>query len=334
MAVQGLIYSNARVKAMENSLLSQDKITRMIYAESLADGVKILYESSYGGGIVLDNPYAYESLLSAEDKRITDFLREAMPENSGLDTFLTRLDYHNLKALIKGKFMGLTKVDYMLAPSGNIDVIQLKDYIATENYYSLPKYMSDAIAEIVTHFTTQPVNPRYIDTTIDRAMYAHILQSANKSKSKSIIKYIISEIDMINILNLFRCMRIDASESFYKEGFIEGGEISDYILSPLLGQSYDAVTEKLRYTGYGDIVALGTAALSENKPLSAYERAMDEYLMDIFKDDKFDMFSVSPIAGFYCAKKIEIKTVRMIAVCLKNKVDVNEIKIRLRGVYA
>ena len=91
MAGQSLIYSNARVKAMENSLLTSEKITRMAYSDNLLDAVKILYESNYGGGTTVDNPYAYGEILRMEEKRVVDFVREAMPDKSGLQT----LDYIN-----------------------------------------------------------------------------------------------------------------------------------------------------------------------------------------------------------------------------------------------
>ena len=83
MAGQSLIYSNARVKAMENSLLTSEKITRMAYSDSLGDAIKILYESNYGGGYTVDNPYAYNEILRAEESKVASFVREAMPDKSG-----------------------------------------------------------------------------------------------------------------------------------------------------------------------------------------------------------------------------------------------------------
>jgi vacuolar-type H+-ATPase subunit C/Vma6 len=57
-------------------------------------------------------------------------------------------------------------------------------------------------------------------------------------------------------------------------------------------------------------------------------------LLNIFKSDKNDMFSVAPMAGYYLAKQTEIKVARMVLVCLKNKVDKLLIKQRLRELYA
>ena len=46
------------------------------------------------------------------------------------------------------------------------------------------------------------------------------------------------------------------------------------------------------------------------------------------------MFGVAPVAGYYIAKKTELKAVRMIAVLLKINADKSLIKERLREFYA
>ena len=54
MASNSLVYSNARVKSLENGFLSQDKINRMVYSESLEEAVRVLIESGYGAGTIAD----------------------------------------------------------------------------------------------------------------------------------------------------------------------------------------------------------------------------------------------------------------------------------------
>ena len=59
----------------------------------------------------------------------------------------------------------------------------------------------------------------------------------------------------------------------------------------------------------------------------------DNYLLSIFKKEKNNIFSPAVIAGFYLAKLTEIKAARIIIVCLKNNVDKDIIKQRLRELY-
>ena len=334
MAGQSLIYSNARVKAMENSLLTSEKITRMAYSDSLVDAVKILYESSYGGGMTLDNPYIYTELLKAEEKRVADFVREAMPDKSGLETLLTVNDYHNAKSYLKAKFEKDLDISLMLLPEGNIEPAVIEECIQKEDYSKLPENMATAIKDIESVSKEGSISPRYNDITLDKAMYKDILAACKKAKVKSVTKYWLANIDFINVSTLLRCKRIDADISFLKENLIAGGEINDYILEGLYKESFDIIAEKLKYTTIGEIIVVGVNEVKSGKALVEYEVLWDNYLLNIFKEERADVFSVAPIAGFYIAKKIEIKMVRMILTCLKNRADLQNIKARLRGFYA
>lgn len=334
MAGQSLIYSNARVKAMENSLLTSEKITRMAYSDNLLEAVKILYESNYGGGYTVDNPYAYGDILREEEKKVTDFVREAMPDKSGLQTLLTANDYHNAKSFLKAKFSKDVDINLLLLPAGNIEISVIDECIQKEDFAPLPNQMVEAIKSVFDAYREEKLSPRLIDITLDKAMYKDILAVCKKARVKSITNYHQSNIDFINVSTLLRCKRINADIAFLKDNLIEGGLINDYLLEGLFKESFDVISEKLKWTSIGDIIAVGVNEAKSGKALIEYEVLWDNYLLNIFKDDKADVFSVAPIAGFYIAKKIEIKMVRMILTCLKNRADLQEIKARLRGFYA
>ena len=97
----------------------------------------------------------------------------------------------------------------------------------------------------------------------------------------------------------------------------------------LYDQSVETFLDKLKYTKYAQI-----ALTIDSKSLVNFETAWDNYLLNIFKEEKQDVFSVAPLAGYYVAKKIEIKVVRMILILVKNKIDIEVIKQRLRDYYA
>ena len=335
MQGQSLIYSNARVKAIENTLLSSEKITRMTFAESLSDAVKVLYESNYAGGFMVDNPLQYSSLLATEESRVADFMRECMIDKSGLETLLCPYDYHNTKAFLKAKILGLDDAKIMLAPSGNIEKDFLYDCILNKDYNSLSKEMADTLTNLDNLISQGNITPRIIDVELDKALYLDIMARLKKAKkANSLSKYWTSQIDLVNLSNFFRCKMIDSDEKFFSESFIYGGSINDYVLIGLLKDSYDAVLEKLRYTDYAHIIEEAVIASKNNKPLVKFEAMWDNYLLDVFKDDKWDIFSIAPLAGFYVAKKIELKMVRMILTAIKNNASESEIKARLRGFYA
>ena len=319
MANNSLVYSNARVKAMENSFLTNEKIVRMAYSDSLEEGIKILQENSYGGGVVEGNDY--EALLQAEDKRISEFMLDAMPKGVGMESFLIKNDYHNLKAIVKGKYMRLDSVDFMLMPKGMIDIAELREKVLSDDYSTLSPIMCKAIEDIDMARANGNTSPRFIDVTLDKACYKEIMATLAKAKNSAIKTYWQTNIDLSNISAYIRCRKIDAIDIF-KESFIDGGLLER--------RFFDGdIVDKLAYSEYSKFAE----ALREGD-MVAFERQWDNALINIFKEKRNDIFSIAPIAGFYVAKKIEIKIVRMICILLKNDVDKEIIKARLRELYA
>ncbi len=323
MSNNSLVYSNARVKAMENSFLTNEKIVRMAYSDSLEEGFRVLLESSYGGGLVVDAK-DYDTLLQTEDARVSEFVLEAMPSGQGMESFVVKNDYHNLKAIVKGKYMRLDDVDFMLMPKGSFDPKEVKDMVYADDYSVLTDLQKTALLEIDSARANGNTSPRFIDLTLDKACYKEIMSSLKKVKNKFMPKYWQTNIDMMNISCFVRACNA-GDKTLFDESFIDGGKLEKRFFTGELS----GVLDKLAYTSYPQI-----AEALKTGDFVAFERIWDNTLLNIFKDERNDIFSVAPIAGFYVAKKIEIKIVRMICILLKNDVDKDVIRDRLRELYA
>ena len=68
--------------------------------------------------------------------------------------------------------------------------------------------------------------------------------------------------------------------------------------------------------------------------MASYETAQDNFLLGIFAVNKTDMFSVAPILGYYLAKLNEIKVIRVVLVCIKTNVPRDQMRKRVRELYA
>ena len=102
-----LLYVNARIKALENGLMSQLHVSRLIDAENVKDAFKILQECGFSEGVALDDYRSYENLVALKEKNVVDFFKENMLEKTGIDAVLLKNDYHNAKVLIKAKYLRL-----------------------------------------------------------------------------------------------------------------------------------------------------------------------------------------------------------------------------------
>lgn len=324
------VYSNARIKAKEKSLLNSAQIGRLSDAASVEDALKLLLEFGYGSGEAVDN-LNFDQLLKIEEKNVAAIIKELDVKDSGLSVFLTKKDFHNLKTLYKARETGaLSKKDERLplAADGNISSELLKVSVENGDYDNLPKIMAVALKKLDSLNENKKLTPHFIDATIDKAMFEDIFATLKKAKRKELLDYFVKSADVANISSFVRSKRLKLNFTFFKEGFIEGGELKLNFFEPLFELELEAFKEKLKYTKYSELYPhIGDS-------LSRFEAECDNALIEIFKKQKNDMFSVSPLAGFFLGKEVELKIVKLIVTGKQNNVDKEMIKDRMRELYA
>jgi len=67
--------------------------------------------------------------------------------------------------------------------------------------------------------------------------------------------------------------------------------------------------------------------------LSAFERWCDNRLIREIRPQKYNPFTVSPLAAFLLARENEIKTVRILLLGKRNRLPEESIRERLREMY-
>ncbi|NLT19110.1 MAG: V-type sodium ATPase subunit C [Firmicutes bacterium ADurb.Bin080] len=323
---EGLIFANARAKAKEHNLISEERIKRMIEAPSLNEAVRILYEINYAGGMIAEGDDFY-SILEEEKRLVNKFVREATPKGIGLECFFIKNDYHNAKVLLKEKYGNISDAKGMLLGDGLIDLHILNDMISSGKFEGYP-FLQYAYEKIDYAFLKEAGSSRIIDLEIDKAMYKDISSRLNKGSDKYIKKYFLVLIDATNILSFMRTVKIGASFKFFEDNFIEGGSIPIERF-PVNGMDIEKLSRELSGTEYKSLLNK-----ANGYDLSMYETALDNYLLAIFSAMKADMFSAAPIVGYYLGKMNEMKVIRVILVCIKNMVDKDEMKKRIRELYA
>ena len=330
MSGSDFIFSNARVKAKEVKLLNDSQIARLSEQESLEDAFKLLNE--YGYGLGCDNLDFDTMFVNAEKELGKEFTELVVPE-SGLEAFLVEHDYHNLKAFLKLKYSGQLLKDkkdeenselYMTEGKYSLDV--LTNAVAAGDVNSLSENMAKAIKTLES---SETVTPHIIDVVCDKAMFAETVSVAKAGRRKELIKYFTSSIDIANISSFLRTKRADLDLKFFTEGFIGSGTLDKDFFTSAFEQSFEAFAEKLKFTPYGALVSV---FVSEG--LARFEAECDNFKLDFFKKERREMFSAAPIAGYYLGKLTELKTLKLLVAKIKNKVDDDLIKQRMRGLYA
>jgi Archaeal/vacuolar-type H+-ATPase subunit C len=326
-----LLYVNARIKALENNMLNSVQLTRLAEAETLADAFKVLQECGYGNGLAIDDYKSYEHLIAEEERTAASFLRENLFKNSGLDAFLVKNDYHNAKVLMKAKYLRLDNVSDMVAPDGLMTLEDMRAKISDDDYSSLPKEMATALGAIDVAFADGNRSSRLIDVQLDGAMFKDIGARLKSAGQKPLLDYFTAWVDTTNIGSFVRSRAWGLEVGFFDEAYVSGGELDIEFYNALYAATDEQIKNKFKYTPYAELVL---KAYDEDAGLVKYETAVDNYLLNVFKKSKYDMFSVAPIAGYYVGQLTEIKVVKLIISCIKNGVSRALLKQRLRELYA
>lgn len=323
----GLLFANAVAKSKENNLLTSERLERLIDSLTLTDAVKVLAEVNYGGGIMTGDPNNFEAILAAEETLADTFIKKLKLDGAGTDCFILQSDYHNIKAILKSIY-GNAELDKMAVREGLYELAYLKERLLLDEP-NINIYVDDAVKAIKKAFEIKK-SPRLIDTLVDKAMFNDIAGRLGKKGVSPLIKsYFAALADITNIDSMLRCVQIDADFAFFEASFAAGGSVPKERFAAVFAANEDRLAEITKGTPYGVL-----AGKYNEGGLARLAAASDDYLLNIFRGGKNDMFSAAPAIGYYLAKKQEVRMLRIALVCIKNKVAKAEIRKRMRALYA
>lgn len=332
--MEKIAYTQAvsRLRVLETKLLDKAKIDRLIDSSSGNEALKVLQETEYG--VLMSNVKRsedYEIILSEDLKRLYALMYEVSPEASLVDIMSLRYDYHNLKVLIKAKFLKIN-LDHLFVPVGTVNIEILKNCISADDYRDLNEFMREACEKVQSAFKAQE-DPQKIDIIVDSFMYKDMVSKASSLGEKFIIDYIKINIDLINIKTMLRVKKQNKDREFLNEVLIRGGKIDIDVFTNYLNDSVENFVNKLSYTDYYNILKLGIEEYSKNGKLNLFEKLSENFSMDYIKNAKYVSFGPEPLMAFIVAKETEIKAIRIIMVGKLNNVSPQVIRERLRDIY-
>ena len=320
------LYLSARIHAMENKLLTRERMERMLSARSAEEAAKVLSECGYGDFPSL-TPAAIEGVLDAARLALFADLRRAAPDPAIVDVFCIKYDYHNAKVLLKAEATGQSP-DRLLLDAGRYPAGRLKeDYVQGD----LSRY-SPAFAQAVAQareLLASSGDPQAADLLLDRAYYAEMLSAAQAAGSPFLEGYVRLSIDSVNLRSVVRSARMGKGPDFLRRVLLPEGNVK---------------TDSLLSAGAGDLAGVFahtylTAAAQEGAEairggsLTQFERLCDNALTAYLSQGKRVAFGEHPLIGYLYAKENELTTIRIILTGRLAGLDAETIRERLRESY-
>jgi len=314
-------FAVAKVRANENKLLSETAVENVITASDYSAAVKALADAGFADFSSGDT----DKILSQKSKSAFELICDCAPEKSCLDFLIVKNDFHNIKAFLKSMVTRTDCTKYLLFPSLT-DYETLKKALEGKQYALLPEFEADS-AKHSYDVLMKTMDGQLVDVILDRASLEAQIKLAKDSKDDFAIGLAEHIAATTDIKILLRCIRTGKDKEFMLDAVAECSSVNKDRLIESALEGIDEYSDYVRSSGF--------ASLADSMKTGdvAFEKEIDDLLIDYVKNAKFQSFGIAPLVAFYFASESEIKTVRIILSCKKNGLDIKNIRERVRKLY-
>jgi V/A-type H+/Na+-transporting ATPase subunit C len=321
---RGYPYTFARVSVMKTMLLKKSEYHKLLRMR-IESIVQYLGESTYKSAIdKLAIRYSGVDLMEHSlnldlVQTFSKLRRISAPEVDILiDSYAMRWDMYNIKTILRGIYSKSEKeyVRSLLLPAGALSLESLGDMMKQTTIEGalrackLVKY--DRIAKAMEAFE-ESGKLIEIENQLDHIYFENGLEVANSigKEGQLFAKFLLTEIDMINIRNLLRMKREGFGSKETKKYLVYSGQILDGKMLDRLAMtdSIHAIITELRKTEYGKVIHE-----KSGESLIETELELDRYLIkkSFLYTHQYPM-SVMAILTYMMNKIIEVKNLKSIA---------------------
>ena len=312
---------------MERNLLTGARMDRMVDAPTAADAAKVLQEIGYGDFSPDSQASLGQALAQERDKTFQE-LYQFVPDQSVVDVFRVKYDYHNIKTLLKARATGQDPSP-LLVEAGRVEVRRLREAVEEGKLDLLPPLMAQAAAQ-AGEVLSATGDPQRSDFVLDDAYFREMLQAAEETGSQFLTGYVRTTIDAANLRSAVRTLRMGRGADFLRRVLFSGGTVpEDRILAAASGGSLE---ELYRGTPLRAAAEAGKDAIAGGS-LTAFEKACDDAVTATVAAAKSVAFGVEVVIAYLVAKEIEFTAVRIIMSGRMAGIDGEKIRERLRESY-
>ena len=314
---------SARIRAMENRLLTRERMDRMIDARDTAEAMKVLSECGYGEGESLD------AVLAQARADVFRDMETAAPDHRLVEIFQLKYDYHNAKTIIKARAMGVP-AERLLLPGGRYQPQQLLEGWQKEDLRDCSDTFWKAAAQAESALA-ESHDPQQADLILDRACFEEMARLADGLESDFLRGYVRLCVDVANLRTAVRVARMGKEGDFLRQVLLPGGNVSEQTVAAARGES---LGEVFRSGPLAQAAELGAKlAQPGGGALTAFEKACDDAVTAYLSAARRIPFGEQTVVGYLYAKELEFTAIRTIFAGRAAGLDGDTIRARLRETY-
>lgn len=313
-------YITGRVRAMKTKLIPNEMYARMLNMD-IPEIARYLEETQYKEEIdALAKDYSGAELIEHATfanlaKTYRKLLEVSIDEPQFLILeYLRRWDIWNIKTILRGKFYGASDSEIMkyIVPAGELDREFLEGLAKKDSINDvIAAFDGTDFAEALSKYDGKFLAS--VENALDKLYYFRMERAVGGTLSVGgglLLKYVRREIDIKNLITLFRMNKAGIEASIVQENLIPGGKLSEE-LSRMAGQPYADFVRGLE--GYPFWSAISDVATADLDGVSRIEARLKAYLIRYaWSLSNYHPLSILPVLGYIVTKETEVANIRKI----------------------
>jgi len=323
-------YPNARIRAMEAKLLSEQRFNELAESRSLQNFVVNLEDTEYKDYFGDVSSYTLEEVEKALERALAGtytLMMKILPKRSRefFRLLLEEWDVRNIASVVKAKLTDEPAGDYI------VDIgTMLPKVKAMAEAKSLEEILvvleGTPYEEPFQKLLLGELDAMKFETELYKMHYSKLLEYALSRKGDERVilgEFVRLKIDKLNILTVLRAKRAGLSAEEIRPMLIPGGTVN---LEPLLHvEDLGMALAELDSTKYGAVIRDVRERVEGD--LSVLERAIESYISERMSElDRFYPLSVATPLSYILKKEAEIRRLRAIAKLIDDGVKPERIK--------
>lgn len=319
MPQPSVYYACGRVGVLGKSALHTAQLERLMATHTYEEARRALTDIGYIGGDSGD----FQSAADAQVKRACELVEKVTPQPALTGCFQLRYDVHNLKVLLKSRF--LAQKPKFLSQCGTLKVDTLQHAVTEHRYGALPQELQTTLNALEKELARR-FDPMLIDAELDKSMYRLIFKRLSDAKNPRATQYFTAKVDLQNYIMLLRVKAMRKDAAFFAKLFLPCGSVKLSSFQRVFDDPEHLSKLALRY---GQRVGKAAAiCASDFKKLPLMEKAADDYLYGLYKGVMTQ--SVDRLIGYLLRIQRETTDVRLIMTAKLNGFDQGELEERVR----
>lgn len=318
------IWATAQVRVLETGMLTKGTLLNMADAPDFAGAVELLGSTEYAMTGRQPSLAQTEQMLLERRAAVRELFVDLMLDSELVEILKAREDFANMRLAVR-RVVTEKPVGTDYSDAGSVPAEQFEEIFEQEDYERFPDYLQDAVEEAILGYY-QNKDIRQIDYGIDNVASAYNLRAAERLGSVFLLSLFRTQIDLTNIRTMLRLKMAERDE---KNLFITGGFVETDRFVHGLDVGYEALATLFYATPYHGVVEGGVSYLMTEQSFLHLEKNCQDHLMGFMKTTRVITAGPQPVIAYLMMKENEIRTVRMVLTCKKNRMDTRFILDRL-----